>query len=77
MICMAHKSVTGKAQVTVRITDQFAKDLNLILACSKADSTTAAVQDAVHQLAEYYRHIMQRNAEQRAALQKGDVHVGD
>lgn len=58
---MAHPDMRTKKQVTARMTDQFAKDLNLIMACTKEDSATAVVQDAVHQLAEYYRVAMQRN----------------
>jgi Arc/MetJ-type ribon-helix-helix transcriptional regulator len=49
-----------KKQVTARMTDQFAKDLNLIMACQRMTSATDVVQDAVHKLAEYYRHAMQR-----------------
>lgn len=58
---MAYVSQTGKKQVTARMTPQFAKDLNVILAYTQAASVTDVVHDAVHQLAEYYRHVMQRN----------------
>jgi len=57
---MAHPDMREKKQVTARMTTQFAQDLNLLMACTKQDNATAVVQDAVHQLAEYYRVVMQR-----------------
>lgn len=57
---MAHPDMRQKKQVTARITDQFAKDLNLVMACTGTTNASAVVQDAVHQLAEYYRHVMQK-----------------
>lgn len=58
---MAHRSVTGKAQVTVRITDQFRKDLNLLMASYKTDASEA-VRNAVALQAEYVRVCMARKA---------------
>jgi hypothetical protein len=58
---MAYVSQTTKKQVTARMTPQFAKDLNLIMACTGSTNASGVVQDAVHQLAEYYRFAMQRN----------------
>lgn len=57
---MTHPDMRTKKQVTARMTTQFAQDLNLIMACTRQASATAVVQDAVHQLAEYYRVAMQR-----------------
>ena len=57
---MAHPDMRDKRQVTVRMTEQFAKDLNLLLACTGSTNASAVVQNAVHQLAEYYRYVMQK-----------------
>lgn len=65
----SHPDMRTKKQVTVRMTEQFAKDLNLIMACSRTTNASGAVQDAVHRLAEYYRHQM---AASWAALQEGE-----
>lgn len=64
-----------KKQVTARMTDRFAKDLNLVMLCTNTDSATTALQDAVHSMAEYYRHRMARRAQalpqESAAIQQG------
>jgi hypothetical protein len=65
---MTHPDMRTKKQVTARMTPQFAKDLNLVMACTKEDSATAVVQHAVHDLAEYYRAAIQRRM---SAVQEG------
>ena len=67
---VGHPDMRQKKQVTARITDQFAKDLNLVMACTKTDNATHVVQDAVHQLAEYYRYVVQKRM---AAMQEGST----
>ena len=57
---MAHPDMREKKQVTARMTEQFAKDLNLLLACTGSTNASSVVQDAVHQLAEYHRAVIQR-----------------
>lgn len=70
---MTHPDMRTKKQVTARMTDQFAKDLNMIMACQRMTNATEVVQDAVHKLAEYYRHAMQhRMAALEAASQEGE-----
>lgn len=75
---MTHPDMREKKQVTARMTEQFAKDLNLIMACTRQDSATAVVQDAVHQLAEYYRVAMQRKWQSNAEVEtfeQGEIEV--
>jgi hypothetical protein len=70
---MAHQDMRTKKQVTARMTEQFARDLNLVMACTRQDSATAVVQKAVHGMAEYYRAAIQaRWAASEAATQEED-----
>lgn len=67
---MTHPDMRTKKQVTARMTDQFAKDLNLLMACTGRTNATDVLQHAVHQMAEYHRYAIQkRQAAREAALQ--------
>jgi restriction endonuclease Mrr len=70
---MSHPDMREKKQVTARITPEFARDLNLVMACTKTDNATQVVQDAVHQLAEYYRYAIQRRLEAVASARQDDT----
>lgn len=72
---MTHPDMRTKKQVTARMTEQFAKDLNLLMACTGSTSATDVVQNAVHQMANYQRYVMQRQAAERAALQEGEANA--
>lgn len=59
-----------KSQVTVRMTEQFAKDMNLIMASYKFDDASYVVRESVACQADAIRKSM---AARRLAMQKGEA----
>lgn len=55
---MTHPDMHKKQQVTVRMTDQFAKDLNLVMASYKLDNVSFVVQQSVAAQANAIRERM-------------------
>lgn len=64
---MAHPDMRRKTQVTARMTDQFAKDLNLIMASYNLQNATYVIQQSV---AAQANAIRERMAARQAALQE-------
>jgi hypothetical protein len=55
---VAHPDMRDKQQVAVRMTDQFAKDLNLLMASYKLSDVSYIVRESVGAQADYVRHRM-------------------
>lgn len=55
---MARPDMREKAQVTVRMTEQFAKDLNLLFASYGLTDVSYVVRESVNAQAEYVRERM-------------------
>lgn len=54
----SYRSMTGKKQVTVKVTEQFAKDLNLLFASYGLTDTSYVIRESVAAQAEYVRERM-------------------
>lgn len=59
-----HPDMRNKQQVAVRMTDQFAKDLNLLMASYKLTDVSYIVRESVSAQADYIR---ERMTDRRAA----------
>lgn len=72
---MAHPDMHKKRQVTVRMTDQFAKDLNLVMASYKLDNVSYVVQQSVAAQANAIRaRIAERQAQGKPPyIEKGET----
>lgn len=65
-----HPDMRDKQQVAVRMTDQFAKDLNLLMACYKLSDASHIVRESVSAQADYVRTRM---TERMAALDAAET----
>lgn len=54
----SYRSMTGKKQVTVKVTEQFAKDLNLLFASYGLTDTSYVIRESVAAQAEHVRERM-------------------
>ena len=54
-----HSSVTGKTRVTIRMTDSFAQDLNLLMASYGLSDVSYIVRESVSAQADYVRTRVQ------------------
>jgi len=66
-----HPDMRERKQVTVRMTEQFAKDLNLIMASYKLDNASYVLQQSVAAQANAIRLAMQ--GAMQPAIQKPDA----
>ena len=69
---MAHPDIRTKKQLTVKVTEQFAKDLNLVLASYGLTDVSYVLRQSV---AAQANAIRQRMAARQAALQEAQQEV--
>lgn len=73
---MTHPDMRDKKQITVKMTEQFAKDLNLLFASYGVTDLSSVVRESVGARADYVRLMMERGDALKASG-KGMTHDPD
>ena len=63
MAGLTHPDMRDRKQVTVKMTEQFAKDLNLLFASYGLTDTSYVIRESVNAQAEYVRQRMTNQGE--------------